>query len=183
MDAFDRITTGNAARLLFCNPVCGLITTNPDGSHNGMTISWLTPADNHAAFILSLNARRHSRANLARDALFSLSVGVEGMEELLLALGGETGAVGPDMAVSAAVVADAPGVTPAGAPAAPDKLTRLGSSRGSALLSLLPCLPRSSRMYQRSARAPMMRCSVLRARCLRLLRRLRALCAACAASS
>lgn len=88
---FCRVTTGNAVRILFTNPLCALITANADGTHNGMTVSWLTPSDNHATFLMALNKFRHTRANLTRDAHFSLSVAVEGMETMLLALASESG--------------------------------------------------------------------------------------------
>jgi flavin reductase (DIM6/NTAB) family NADH-FMN oxidoreductase RutF len=90
-DTFERLATGTPVRVLFTNPCCALITQNEDGTFNGMTVSWLTPTDNHAGFVMSLHHSRHTRANLARDGHFSLSVAVEGMESTLLALGGESG--------------------------------------------------------------------------------------------
>jgi flavin reductase (DIM6/NTAB) family NADH-FMN oxidoreductase RutF len=82
-------------RLLYANPACALVTTNADGSHNGMTLTWLTPVDAHGAFLISLNARRHSLANLrAGRAAFSLSPAVEGLERALLSLGSCSGADG-----------------------------------------------------------------------------------------
>lgn len=90
-DTFYRVTSGTPVRVLFTNPCCALITQNYDGTFNGMTVSWLTATDNHASFVMSLHHSRHTRANLARDGHFSLSVAVEGMESTLLALGGESG--------------------------------------------------------------------------------------------
>ena len=81
-------------RLLFCNPCCGLVTRNADGTHNAMTVSWLTPADNHALFLLSLNAKRHTLVNLRERPGFTLSLWAEGLEGLALACGGSSGAGG-----------------------------------------------------------------------------------------
>jgi flavin reductase (DIM6/NTAB) family NADH-FMN oxidoreductase RutF len=79
-------------RPLFINPVCCLISENAPGSANVMTVSWLTPIDNHALFLLSLNAKRHTLANLRARPSFVLCPYVEGMEPLALACGASSGA-------------------------------------------------------------------------------------------
>ena len=81
-------------RPLFCNPACCLISTNADGTPNAMTVSWLTPLDNHTLFLLSLNAGRHTLSNLLAEgrSAFTLCPWVEGMEPLALACGGSSGA-------------------------------------------------------------------------------------------
>lgn len=92
------------ARVLFPNPACVLVTPNdtpagedagddgpPTPTYNAMTITWLTPVDNHGTFAMSLNAGRHTAANLARDPCFTLSPAAAGMEELLVRLGSCSG--------------------------------------------------------------------------------------------
>ena len=84
-------------RCLFSNPCCALISSNASTdsaplNFNVMTISWLTPADNHTLFILSLNARRHTLQNLLSRPAFTLCPYVEGMEATALATGGCSGA-------------------------------------------------------------------------------------------
>lgn len=110
------------ARLLFPNPACVLVTPNaaipasggrgeplqppslpsqpPDASEydprafNAMTVTWLSPVDNHGHFVMSLNSGRHSAGNLRRagaGAAFTLSPAVAGQEPLLLALGSCSG--------------------------------------------------------------------------------------------
>ena len=127
-----------AARLLFPNPACVLVTRNEvptaiDRDHedaaasaaaasvdaggpadntsrafNAMTVSWLTPVDNRGGFVMSLNAQRHSAGNLAREPRFTLSPAAAGMEPLLLAVGGCSGR--PPAAAAAAAARGAPGV-------------------------------------------------------------------------
>jgi flavin reductase (DIM6/NTAB) family NADH-FMN oxidoreductase RutF len=105
-------------RLLFCNPACCLITANADGTANAMTVSWLTPLDNHALFLLSLNARRHSLANLrARPGEFVLCPWVEGLEALALAAGASSGGAAPQGGKLAALGARLCGVGGRGAAA------------------------------------------------------------------
>jgi flavin reductase (DIM6/NTAB) family NADH-FMN oxidoreductase RutF len=108
------------ARLLFPNPACALVTPNaapasssgeplqpPPASppapsleydpraFNAMTVTWLSPVDNHGHFVMSLNSGRHSAGNLMRAGAaggrFTLSPAVAGQEPLLLALGSCSG--------------------------------------------------------------------------------------------
>jgi hypothetical protein len=60
-----------------------------------MTVSWLTPLDNHQLFLLSLNAKRHTLANLRARPSFILCPYVEGMEPLALACGASSGSGAP----------------------------------------------------------------------------------------
>jgi flavin reductase (DIM6/NTAB) family NADH-FMN oxidoreductase RutF len=81
-------------RLLYANPCCALITANSaaaEGGHNAMCISWLTAIDNHGLFFLSINALRHSAANVLRERAFSLSVLSEAQRGDALACGGSHG--------------------------------------------------------------------------------------------
>lgn len=76
-----------AARLLYPNPVCLLGTVSPEGVPNFMTVSWLTCIDNDGSVFLSVNERRCSAANLLASRRLSLSVAVDGMQSLLVAVG------------------------------------------------------------------------------------------------
>ncbi|KAG1708099.1 hypothetical protein DVH05_024783 [Phytophthora capsici] len=88
------VDKGMLSRLLYPNPVCLLSVRSSDGNtRNLMTITWLTAINNQGGFICSLNATRHT-ANFMNQsgAIFVLNVPVRGMEELVLAIGGSTGA-------------------------------------------------------------------------------------------
>jgi hypothetical protein len=64
------------------------------GAFNAMTVTWVTPTDNHGSFVMSLNGSRHTARNLASRGAgtpFTLSPAAGGMEALLLALGGCSG--------------------------------------------------------------------------------------------
>ena len=105
-------------RPLFCNPCCCLISENDNGTSNAMTVSWLTPLDNHKLFLLSLNAKRHTLANLRARPSFILCPYVEGMEPLALACGASSGSGAPACGKLAALGARlcAPGGAAAAAP-------------------------------------------------------------------
>ncbi|KND01685.1 uncharacterized protein SPPG_03480 [Spizellomyces punctatus DAOM BR117] len=95
------------SRLLYPNPVCFLTTVAPqtsssDGNdanavcgwrRNIMTISWLTPLDNHGHFICSMKSTRYSHTMLLSTNVFVLNVPVKGMESLVTAVGACSGAV------------------------------------------------------------------------------------------
>ncbi|KAA0164702.1 hypothetical protein FNF31_02240 [Cafeteria roenbergensis] len=81
-----------AARLLYPNPVCLLGTVGPGGIPNFMTVSWLTCIDNDGSVFLSVNERRCSAANLLASRRLCLSVAVDGMQSLLVAVGSCHGA-------------------------------------------------------------------------------------------
>lgn len=80
------------SRLLYTNPVCFLGTQSAPGSRrdlndtNVMVLSWLTATNNEGNFMFSLNKNRHT-ASMLRDE-FTLSVPVQGMEDIVLAVGG-----------------------------------------------------------------------------------------------
>jgi len=80
--------TGDAARLLYPNPVCLLGSANEVGVPNLMTISWLTCVDNDGTVFFSMNERRTSAENLLSSRRVCLSVAVDGMQSLLVAVGG-----------------------------------------------------------------------------------------------
>ena len=52
--SFLKLEVTLATRLLYINPVCFLVTTSKDHKYNVMTLSWLTPANNHGKNILIL---------------------------------------------------------------------------------------------------------------------------------
>jgi flavin reductase (DIM6/NTAB) family NADH-FMN oxidoreductase RutF len=94
------------SRLLYTNPVCFLCCSARDnttptatspvvGRHNAMVLSWLTPMNNTGGFVMSLNRRRHSVSMLQQsdgeEALFTLSVPIHGMEELVRLVGSTSG--------------------------------------------------------------------------------------------
>ncbi|KAJ3238712.1 hypothetical protein HDU81_007292 [Chytriomyces hyalinus] len=99
------------SRMLYANPVCLLTTTSapatiPSPSSeptlpetNVMTISWLTPIDNHGHFIASMNKGRYSAELLLSrihgadysNAFFTLSVPVHGSEQLVVDVGSCSG--------------------------------------------------------------------------------------------
>ncbi|KAE9330313.1 hypothetical protein PR003_g15334 [Phytophthora rubi] len=89
--AVDR---GMLSRLLYPNPVCLLSVRSKDGGARSlMTITWLTAINNQGGFICSMNATRHTTKFMNQSgAVFVLNVPVRGMEELVLAIGGSTGA-------------------------------------------------------------------------------------------
>uniref|UniRef100_M4BES9 Flavin reductase like domain-containing protein n=1 Tax=Hyaloperonospora arabidopsidis (strain Emoy2) TaxID=559515 RepID=M4BES9_HYAAE len=88
------VSKGLLSRLLYPNPVCLLSVCHSDGSaRNVMTISWITAINNHGGFICSINAARYSVKFIKyAGAVFVLNVPVRGMEDLVLAIGGCTGA-------------------------------------------------------------------------------------------
>ena len=102
------------SRLLYPNPVCFLSTlSTKDGStcrssdaskrraNNVMVLSWLTATNNSGRFMFSINRSRHSATNVvpidessgkARTGVdFVLSIPVQGMEQLVLDVGGTSG--------------------------------------------------------------------------------------------
>jgi flavin reductase (DIM6/NTAB) family NADH-FMN oxidoreductase RutF len=97
------------SRLLYPNPVCFLSTlSTKDGSSdaskrraNVMVLSWLTATNNSGRFMFSINRSRHSATNVvpidessgkARTGVdFVLSIPVQGMEQLVLDVGGTSG--------------------------------------------------------------------------------------------
>ena len=79
-----------ASRLLYPNPVVFLLTESA-GRRNVMTLSWLTPANNHGGFAFVIHKRRHSASNLHVDGPFVLSVAHAGQKDLLLACGKVSG--------------------------------------------------------------------------------------------
>lgn len=61
-----------------------------------MTISWLTATSNHGELVLSMNASRYTAQLVAAPgAVFVLNVPVAGMEAMVRAVGGCSGADGP----------------------------------------------------------------------------------------
>jgi hypothetical protein len=72
------------SRPLYPNPVCLLASRRPrGGAVNLMTISWLTAVDNAGGFVCSMNQSRHTASLLATNRVFTLSVPVVGMEDLV----------------------------------------------------------------------------------------------------
>jgi flavin reductase (DIM6/NTAB) family NADH-FMN oxidoreductase RutF len=78
------------SRLLYANPVC-LLTSQSVDKRNVMTISWLTPLDNHGHFICSINQKRCTTTILEQSKRFVLNVPIQGQEELIIAIGSCTG--------------------------------------------------------------------------------------------
>jgi flavin reductase (DIM6/NTAB) family NADH-FMN oxidoreductase RutF len=89
------------SRLIYANPVCILTCVVPDSTlekcpevkwrQNAMILSWLTPINNEGGFVCSMHKRRFSSECIIVNRRFVLSVPVKGMEELVLAIGGDTG--------------------------------------------------------------------------------------------
>ena len=112
-DGVDAVVLSDAhlSRPLYANPVC-FLSTWAVGRRNLMTISWVSPLDNDGHFTLSMNARRHSARLLAANPVFCLSVACAGLENLLLRVGGCTGARLPDKASTLGVPLCQPGWAP-----------------------------------------------------------------------
>ncbi|TMW61952.1 hypothetical protein Poli38472_009445 [Pythium oligandrum] len=89
-----QVEKGMLSRVLYPNPVCLLTVRNPEtDERNVMTITWLTPINNQGGFICSMNRNRHSAQFVNRPgAHFVLNIPVQGMEELVLSIGGCSGA-------------------------------------------------------------------------------------------
>ena len=84
------------SRLLYTNPVCFLGTKSSkretfpaDFDSNVMVLSWLTATNNEGSFMFSINKNRHSSNCLSEG--FILSVPVQGMEDMVLGVGGVSG--------------------------------------------------------------------------------------------
>jgi len=84
------------ARLLYTNPVSFLTASSPQNQNqkNVMVLSWLTATNNDGQFMFSLNKRRHTASILHEGALFTLSIPVQGMEELVRNVGSVSGRFG-----------------------------------------------------------------------------------------
>ncbi|KAI9101033.1 phosphatidylinositide phosphatase SAC1like protein putative [Phlyctochytrium arcticum] len=130
-----KIPTHLLSRLLYANPVCLLTTTAPTGpaadqnesnanvtvkdagsatpsdlcTRNVMTISWLTPLDNRGHFICSMKSTRFSSSLLRKNPFFVLNIPVQGMEQLVIDVGGRTGADGVDKLVALGIKTCPPG--------------------------------------------------------------------------
>lgn len=64
------ILHGNmASRLLYPNPVC-LLSTYAKHKFNVMTITWLTPINNHGGFVCSIHQQRFTATMLTENAVF-----------------------------------------------------------------------------------------------------------------
>ena len=80
------------SRLLYTNPVCILSSCDAELHRNLMTISWLTPIDNHGRMICSINKRRHSAAGVLAHKTFVLNVPSAELAQTVLEVGGCSGA-------------------------------------------------------------------------------------------
>ena len=82
------------SRLLYVNPVCALVTKNCEAENgfNVMTISWISPVDNHGLFTMSINKGRHTLMNLLPGTFFSISPFTEESIGVALLVGGSSGA-------------------------------------------------------------------------------------------
>eukprot|EP00960_Hanusia_phi_P067361 766611-Hanusia_phi.AAC.3 len=56
-----------------------------------MVLSWLTPTDNYGSFICSIKRSRHSLSMILASRKFVLGIPVQGMEEVLKQIGGQSG--------------------------------------------------------------------------------------------
>jgi flavin reductase (DIM6/NTAB) family NADH-FMN oxidoreductase RutF len=112
------------SRLLYTNPVCFLCTTyvkEPSeksdvedakgqaatydsssligaAAQNVMVLSWLTATNNLNAFMFSLCKRRYTASIISDGSIFTLSVPVQGMEELVRQVGSFSGRFGSKFA-------------------------------------------------------------------------------------
>ncbi|KAF0688321.1 Aste57867_20033 [Aphanomyces stellatus] len=82
------------SRLLYPNPVCLLSVADPStNTRNVMTITWLTPINNHGKFICSINCKRHTATFINQVGRhFVLNVPTSAQQSLVLAIGGCSGA-------------------------------------------------------------------------------------------
>eukprot|EP00039_Didymoeca_costata_P011293 m.157972 g.157972 ORF g.157972 m.157972 type:complete len:289 (+) comp15124_c0_seq19:382-1248(+) len=96
------------SRMLYTNPVC-LLSIGEDvtgyeeeeeAKSNVQTVSWLTPVDNNANFVMSLNQKRYTAKKLynayhhkgrKQPVTAVLSVPVKGMENVVLKIGSLSG--------------------------------------------------------------------------------------------
>ncbi|TYZ58366.1 hypothetical protein PybrP1_004960 [[Pythium] brassicae (nom. inval.)] len=104
------VEKGMLSRVLYPNPVCLLSVWDVSQCRaNVMTITWLTPVNNQGGFICSVNCNRYTASFVSSPgALFVLNVPVRGMEELVLAIGGCSGA-NVDKFTELGIVTCAPG--------------------------------------------------------------------------
>ena len=89
------------SRLIYANPVCILTSVVPESireknpeikwRRNAMILSWLTPINNEGGFVCSMHKRRFTAECITANRRFVLSVPVKGMENLVLAIGADTG--------------------------------------------------------------------------------------------
>ncbi|OQS06535.1 hypothetical protein THRCLA_01425 [Thraustotheca clavata] len=83
------------SRLLYPNPVC-LLTVQEALNHeilrNVMTITWLTPINNHGKFVCSMNCKRHTAHFVNTPGKhFVINIPTKNHEEKILAIGGCSG--------------------------------------------------------------------------------------------
>jgi flavin reductase (DIM6/NTAB) family NADH-FMN oxidoreductase RutF len=82
------------SRLLYTNPVCFLSTSSQDHGRNVMVVSWMTAINNEGRLVMSLCRRRHTASLLLSQeytTTFVLSVPIQGMEDLVRQVGGQSG--------------------------------------------------------------------------------------------
>ncbi|KDO23316.1 hypothetical protein SPRG_11630 [Saprolegnia parasitica CBS 223.65] len=96
-DAIVQVDKNMLSRLLYPNPVCLLSVQSGDDDasrrRNVMTITWLTPINNHGKFICSMNCKRHTATLVhAPGQYFVLNVPTKAHEATILAIGGCSGA-------------------------------------------------------------------------------------------
>eukprot|EP01041_Mallomonas_annulata_P012777 gene12777-26940_t len=99
-EIIEIVDKNRLSRLLYTNPVCILSIPSYGESckPNIMTISWLSPINNHGTISLSMNRKRYTATCLQhaiRQELsphFVLNVPVAGMESLLVKIGSVSGA-------------------------------------------------------------------------------------------
>ncbi|KAF0719563.1 hypothetical protein AaE_010445 [Aphanomyces astaci] len=82
------------SRLLYPNPVCLLSVADPSSNtRNVMTVTWLTPINNHGKFICSINCNRHTATFINEVGRhFVLNIPTAQQQALVLAIGGCSGA-------------------------------------------------------------------------------------------
>ncbi|ETV97975.1 hypothetical protein H310_09280 [Aphanomyces invadans] len=88
-----RIDRNMLSRVLYPNPVCLLSVADPlSNTRNVMTVTWLTPINNHGKFICSINCHRHTATFLNQvGRTFVLNVPTVQQQALVLAIGGCSG--------------------------------------------------------------------------------------------
>eukprot|EP01134_Creolimax_fragrantissima_P000781 CFRG0781T1 len=80
------------SRFLYSNPVVILTSYRKDTDKlNAMVLSWLTPINNQAEFVMSISNKRFTSKQLEHTDYFVLNVPVEGMESIVLQIGGCSG--------------------------------------------------------------------------------------------
>ncbi|KAL9653900.1 hypothetical protein ABK040_012959 [Willaertia magna] len=88
---FIKLTHNNMlSRILYPNPVC-LLSSEFENTKNIMTITWLTPIDNSAHFMISMNQKRFSSKLVLGSKKFTLNIPTTNLKDVVLEIGSCSG--------------------------------------------------------------------------------------------